>query len=114
MKPARTLIAMSIGLCASPAAAENWVTVFDDEEYEMWGSVDKDSIRRGSDNLIYFTSNNGAGKSDRAADCGNRIMYSIKLHVMGGIDYPNWREEGRAVVSGSIGEAELQYACANA
>lgn len=110
----RLLFGLAIGLCGTQAIAENWVTVFDDEENEMWASVDKDSIRRGTDNLVYFTSDNGAGKSDRATDCSNRTMYTLKLYVMGGIDYPNWRNDGRAVVSGSIGEAELQYACANA
>ena len=114
MKLASKLIGFSAALVASQAATENWVTVIDDEEYEMWAVVDKDSIRRGADNLVYFTSNNGAGKSDRAADCNSRTLYSLKLYVMGGIDYPNWRNDGRPVVSGSIGEAELQYACANA
>jgi len=114
MKLAKLLIGLAVALCAGQAAAETWVTVFDDEESEMWAAVDKDSIRRGADNLVYFTSNNGAGKSDRAADCNSRTLYSLKLYVMGGIDYPNWRNDGRPVVSGSIGEAELQYACANA
>jgi len=107
------LIGVAVALCASQAAAETWVTVFDDEESEMWAAVDKDSIRRGADNLVYFTSEAG-GKGDRAVDCNNRTIYTLKLYVMGGIDYPNWRDEPRAVVSGSIGEAELQYACANA
>ncbi len=114
MKRTRILIGLAVALCGSQALAENWVTVFDDEEMEMWAGVDKDSVRRGADNLVYFTANNGAGKADRAADCNSRTAYTIKLHVMGGIDYPNWRNDGRAVVTGSIGEAELQYACANA
>ncbi|WP_309662800.1 hypothetical protein [Sphingomonas sp.] len=109
----KILIGLAVGLCAGQAAAENWVTVFDDAENEMWAAVDKDSIRRGADGLVYYTSDTG-GKGDRAADCNNRILYTLKLYVMNGIDYPNWRSDGRAAVAGSIGEAELQYACANA
>jgi hypothetical protein len=106
-------IGLAVGLCASQAVAENWVTVFEDRNGAMWATVDKDSIRRGADGLVYYTSDSG-GKGDRAADCNRRILYTLKLYVMNGIDYPNWRNDGSAVVSGSIGEAELQYACANA
>lgn len=108
---ARTAIALALALGSSPALAENWVTVFEDEPY--WATVDKDSIRRGSDGLVYFTSD-GGGKSDNAADCQKRLSYTIKLYVMNGIDYPTWRDEGRAVVANSIGEAILNYVCANA
>jgi len=106
------LIALSAAaLSGSQALAENWVTVFEDEP--IWASVDKDSIRRGDDNLVYFRSD-GPDKADRAADCQKRVTYTLKLYVMDGYDYPNWRNDGRAVVEGSAGEAELQYACANA
>ena len=97
-------------LSSSPVLAENWVTVFDDDP--IWASIDKDSIRRGSDGLIYFQSD-GPDKADRAADCQKRLTYTLKLYVMNGLEYPNWRDDGRAVVAGSAGEAELQYACAN-
>jgi hypothetical protein len=113
MKRGSMVMGISAALIASQAAAENWVTVIDDEENEMWATVDKDSIRRGADNLVYYTSNNGAGKGDHASDCNSRISYTLKLYVMDGIDYPNWRNDGSAVVSGSIGEAVLQYACTN-
>lgn len=113
MKLATLLTGLAIGLCASQAVAENWVTVFDDGNGAMWATVDKDSIRRGADGLVYYTSDSG-GKGDHAADCNNRILYTLKLYVMNGINYPNWRNDGSAVVPRSIGEAELQYACANA
>lgn len=99
-------------LGASPALAENWVTVVDDE---FGASVDKDSIRRGSDNLVYFTARK-IDRSDSAVDCQNRVSYSLKLYITRTIfsDNPNWRNEGRAVQPGTIGDFILQYVCANA
>ncbi len=111
MRLATLSIAIAVALGSSPALAENWVTVVDDEDF--WSAVDKDSIRRGSDGLVYYTSQAG-GKGDHAADCQNRVTYTLKLHVHGGIDYPNWRNDGSAVVAGSIGEDILNYVCANA
>ena len=109
-KLARISIALAVAVGSSPALAENWVTVFEHEP--IWASVDKDSIRRGSDNLIYFRSD-GPNKADRAADCHKRLTYTLKLYVMNGIDYPNWGNDGQAVVPRSAGEAVLQYVCAN-
>jgi hypothetical protein len=103
-------IALAIVLGSGPALAENWVKVIDDDDY--WLNIDKDSIRRGGDNLVYFQSDE-IDKSDNAADCQNRLLYTLKIYVHGGLDYPNWRNDGRAVVAGSAGEAELQYVCAN-
>ena len=111
MKLAKLSIALAVALSSSQALAENWVTVFEDEP--IWASVDKDSIRRGSDGLVYFKSD-GPDKADRAVDCQRRVTYTLKLYVMSGLDYPDWRNDGSAVVAGSAGEAELQYACANA
>ncbi|MFA6113094.1 MAG: hypothetical protein WC729_03860 [Sphingomonas sp.] len=113
MKLAVIPVAFAGMLTASPALAEKWVTVFDDEDAEIMAQVDKDSIRRGADGLVYFTAE-GAGKSDKAADCRSRTLYTLKLYVMNGIDYPDWRKDGREVVPQSVGEAMLLYACANA
>src|SRR5262245_33709948 len=110
MKRARGSVALVLALYSSQAFAENWVTVLDDED--VWLDVDKDSIRRGSDNLVYFQSS-GIDKADNAADCQNRLLYTLKIYVHGGLDYPDWRNDGRAVVAGSVGEAELQFVCAN-
>lgn len=111
MRLAKISIALAAAGCGSQALAENWVTVYDEDP--IWASVDKDSIRRGDDNLVYYRSD-GPDKADRAADCQKRVSYMLKLYVMDGYDYPNWRNDGRPVVEGSAGEAELQYACANA
>lgn len=110
MRLARFAIALA-ALGSSPALAENWVTVFEDDP--IWGRVDKDSIRRGADNLVYYKSD-GPDQADRAADCQKRVTYMLKLYVMKGLDYPNWRNDPQAIVEGSAGAAELQYACANA
>lgn len=111
MRLAIILIAVAVTFGGSPALAENWVTLFDDEDFGL--DVDKDSIRRGTDNLVYFQAR-AFDKSDRAADCQNRLLYTIKIYAHGGLDYPNWRNEARAVEPGTIGETELQYVCANA
>ena len=102
-------IVAALALTASVARAENWVIVVDDE---IGASVDKDSIRRGSDGLVYFTYEGGE-KSDSAVNCDTGTLYTIKLYAMGGMDQSNWRNEGRQVVPESIGEAVLQYVCAN-
>lgn len=107
----RISIALVVALSSSQALAENWVTLDSDP---FGASVDKDSIRRGDDGLVYFTGNSGAGKGDYAADCQQRITYTLKLYVMDGIDYPDWRADGSAVVPDTIGDRQLQYACANA
>ena len=108
---ARISFTLAVAFGGSQALAENWVTVTSPDE-PIWGMVDKDSIRRGSDGLIYFQMR-GGGQTDSAVDCQSRVMYTLKLHVMNGYDYPKWRDEGRAVVRGSAGEAALQYVCAN-
>ncbi|WP_309661276.1 hypothetical protein [Sphingomonas sp.] len=113
MTLAKIFMGLAVGFCATSVSAENWVTVFDDDQSEIWMAVDKDSVHRGADGLVYFVSD-GPDKADRAADCNSRTLYTLKLYVMDGIAYPNWRNEGRAVVTGSAGEAEFQYACANA
>lgn len=69
MRLARFAIALA-ALGSSPALAENWVTVFEDDP--IWGRVDKDSIRRGADNLVYYKSD-GPDQADRAADCQKRV-----------------------------------------
>lgn len=111
MRLATLSIALAAFLGSSPALAEDWITLFADEDFGL--DVDKDSIRRGTDNLVYYQSRS-IDKSDGAADCQNRLLYTIKIHAHGGLDYPNWRNEGRAVEPGTIGETELQYVCANA
>jgi hypothetical protein len=102
-------ILATLVLTATVAHAENWVVVVDDE---IGASVDKDSIRRGSDGLVYYTYE-GADKADGAANCDTGTMYTIKIYTMGGLDQPNWRNEGRQVVPDSVGEAVFQYVCAN-
>lgn len=110
MRLALASIATTLALTATAARAENWVVVVDEE---IGASVDKDSIRRGSDGLVYFTVEY-ANKADAAVNCNTATAYTIKLYVMDGYDYPNWRSEGRPVTPGSVGDAVYQYVCANA
>ena len=101
-------LGFGLALVAAPALGQHWVTVY--EEEPIWMAVDQDSIHRGDDGLVYFQSD-GPDRADRAADCQRRQLYTLKLYVMDGIDYPDWRADGRAVVEGSAGEAEFQYVC---
>jgi hypothetical protein len=109
MRLSLALTVATLALTATVARAEDWVVVVDEE---IGASVDKDSIRRGSDGLVYFTYEGGE-KSDSAVNCDTGTLYTIKLYAMGGMDQPNWRDEGRQVVPESIGEAVLKYVCAN-
>ena len=112
MNTALMLVALPIALLGSQALAENWVTV---------GStgirVDKGSIRRGSDGLVYFTDNVGMDfnkvgiNEDLAMDCQRRLTYVLKF---GGSATTDWRDRSRAVEPNSIEDAELQFVCANA
>ena len=110
MKVAAIIVSLAVMLASGEALAENWIVVDDDV---IGASVDQDSIRRGSDKLVYFTAE-FSEVSDDAVDCERGIMYTLKLHVMDGIDYPNWREEGRPIVTGSPGDAVARYVCAHA
>lgn len=112
MRLAKISIALVMMLGASLALAENWVIVVND----FGGiSVDKDSIRLGSDHLVYFTKRTNNNRRDSAVDCQNRVDYSLKLYVRAIIiDNPNWRNEGQAIQPGTNGDLILQYVCANA
>ncbi|MEQ1755815.1 MAG: hypothetical protein ABL973_16965 [Micropepsaceae bacterium] len=110
MRLSLSSIVATLALTATVAHAANWVVVVDDV---IGASVDKDSIRRGSDGLVYFTVEYSE-KSDAAVNCETATAYTIKLYVMDGYNYPNWRNEGRAVIPESVGDAVYKYVCANA
>lgn len=108
------LAAAPIALLASQASAENWVKILNDEDLGDF-VIDKDSIRRGSDGLVYYSSD-GDLKEEAAADCRGRLKYTLKLYDMRGepMEFSDWRQKGRPVVANSIGEALFNFACANA
>ena len=114
MKPWR-MVALPVALLASQAIAENWITVAADPDGSFL-EVDKDTIRRGDDGLVYYTDDSGDQRDAMAADCAKRISYTLSMDLVIGqrIDDPHWRDNGKAVQPGSFGEAEFQYACANA
>lgn len=118
MKPAKVSIVLAAVFGSSQALAGNWVT----HEGPLWFRIDKDTIRRGNDNLVYYRSQSSMFELDNAVDCKKRVYFTLKRLVPENLKqympedtvYPNWRNDGRAVVPGSVGEAELQYVCANA
>jgi hypothetical protein len=117
MKVWRILIATPMVLLTSRALVENWVTVATQNNLGHIYSVDKDSIRRGDDGLVYFRAQDELSADHVAADCPRTVFYVLDTSFDGGKDpmaLPDWRNSGKAVESGSTDEAELQYACANA
>lgn len=71
-------------------------------------SIDKDSIRRGSDGLVYFTDYGDVFHltGSDAADCERRLIFF-------GVNFDGWRDRGREVAPASFAEAELNFVCAN-
>ena len=113
LRLAKISIVLAAVLGSSAAPAENWVTVYEKDIF--WLEIDKDSIRRGSDNLVYYQLKN-LGKTDRAVDCGKRMIYTLNIHAGAGQDgqnFPDWRNEGWVADSLPSAKAELEYACAN-
>ena len=109
------LVGVPVALLGSQALAENWVTVAANPD----GShidVDKDTIRRGSDGLVYYKDDSGDQSDAMAADCNKHLSYTLSMDLIIGkhLDNPNWRNDGKGVEPGSFGQAELQYACTNA
>ena len=84
--------------------AGNWVSIGTTGE-----SIDKDSIRRGSDGLVYFTDYDDAFHvtGSNAADCQRRLIYF-------GVKFNGWRDRGLPVPRNSFAEAEFNLVCANA
>jgi hypothetical protein len=112
---AQISIGVAAALCASPAVSENWVKLGTSDNGTVW-SIDKDSIRRGNDELVYFTdetsSNDGLDTSDEAIDCQKRILYTLKINDLA--DPDDWRQKGHAIATDSAADAVLKYVCANA
>jgi hypothetical protein len=108
MKPWRFAV-VPMALLASQAHAETWVTVGTSSSGDTV-FVDKDSIRQGSDHLVYFTDKSFEMKSENAADCRRHIYYPISL---GEVPISNWRDHGQAHPMPGP-KAEVKYVCANA
>jgi hypothetical protein len=102
-----------MAMFASQALAHIGVKIGTDDN-DISTYVDKNSIQRGSDGLIYFTDFDDSGDDHDAAvaaNCQTRVLYLLKY---AGEDYPDWRNHGKAVTAGSVEESELKYVCANA
>ena len=110
MKIWTILFAIPVALLPCPALAENWVTVAVNDDECSSISVDKDTIRRGADGLVYFANDELTESSAEAADCSKRVLYTISSDLIIGkhIDFSDWRDHGEAVQSNSMGESELQ------
>jgi hypothetical protein len=113
MKIWKTLFGVPILLISSHAIAENWVNVATADDLTKY-DLDKDSIRRGSDGLVYYTESKTGEDgyvTDDAVDCQRSMIYLVK--DQDGFDVTDWRNHGNAIKAGSISERELQYVCAN-
>jgi len=113
MKLWKMLVAIPIGLVSSQAFAKNWVVVATDKD-GFSTSVDKDSIQGGDYGFRYFIDYDDPSDEpqDMAVDCQKRVIYFVKVVLDG--NGPDWRDSGQVVEPGTVGEAELNYVCANA
>lgn len=106
------LVAVPIALLSTQALAHDWVKVATDTT-GISTSIARDSIQKGDYNLVYFIdydeSLDGPNGQDVAVDCQQRVFYIVDV-----TDHPDWHNRGQAVEAGTVGEAELQYVCANA
>lgn len=106
----RAFIGLAAFLCASQATAENWVTLVN-AKFGSSTSVDKDSIRRGSDNLDYFTKKDENGIFYEAVDCKRAILYLVGSPTL---QLDGWRKSGQKVVNASPGDDERKFVCSTA
>jgi len=114
MKSLRILVLATLLGAASPALAENWVTVAEAPSVGMRIAVDVDSIRREGDGLVHFQSD-GGGRLDKAVDCVKRTQHSIRLYYGAEVrEFPDWRKHGGPVKEGSLEAAALDFVCARA
>ena len=106
------LVGTAVALfAASAATAENWDTVYD--EGSVFMRVQRESVHTGDAGLVYFYLSGPGYFADKAADCRTPTLYTLKFYRMNEeTDHPKWREEGQPIVSGSVGETVLNYACA--
>jgi hypothetical protein len=106
---------MALVASQARAVASNWVTFATDAAGHTY-AIETNSIRKGIDGLVYFDDSDDGGVGDTyfndAVDCQRRVEYFVG--VSGGAEAPGWRGNGKAVASGSIGEAELKWVCAKA
>ncbi len=113
IKHSSILIAAPLCLLASQALAQNWVSIS-----STGIRVDRDSLKRGSDGLVYFTDNVGMDlnkvgiEEALAMDCQRRLTYVLRFGA--GQTSDDWRARSRSVEPNSIEDAELKYVCANA
>jgi hypothetical protein len=106
-----------IALLASQAFAATWISVTTDGSSDITTYVDKDSIHRGDDGVVYFDdATDDDVDSAVAANCEEHVLYLLRLddHVHPASNYSDWRDKGQSVTPGSVGALELQYVCANA
>lgn len=115
MKTRKSVIAVTVGICLfwiiSAAYAENWVVVYETEDYDVI-AVDVDSIRKGDYGLVYYTAGDTSGGDfDVAVDCQKRIIYFINVY-----DYydSNWISNGYEIVPGTNGAIETDFVCSRA
>jgi hypothetical protein len=107
------LAALPIALLGNQAlAGEKWIAVAHGDHGAL--NVDKNSIRRDNDGLVYFTDEMGGAVSKVAADCTRRVQYILSFAYGGpAVDVPNWRKDGEVVKPNSSDDAEMNYVCAN-
>jgi hypothetical protein len=112
MKICIALLAALMALVATQAQAEHFVII--DRQSNL--QVEKDSIRRGGDGLVYATSFKDPDVDALAVDCRARKLFVLRDHdTLAGTysDDPDWRNHGTSVSPNTLGEVVVNYVCAN-
>ena len=109
MRAAKLFIAGALTVWSGAGFAETWVKVPGGDPSVR---IDRDSIRRGNDTLVYFTRRWG-DTGEIAVNCTARISYLLTLASMAGYDMSayHWRDHGKSIIPGSQDDAELRYVC---
>jgi hypothetical protein len=100
------VVALPLALLASQALAETWIPIAD-----TGIRVDRDTMLRGNDGLIYFTDNirmsgDSTGVTEKLAmDCSRHWTFVLRPD--------GTLSAGSAIEANSIEDAEFKYVCGN-
>lgn len=112
------VVLMASGGPANAADASRIKIIYSDEKRHIDYAVDLNSIKRGEDGLIYYTSLKGLNmdtdnpiilESSNAVDCQARILYTLANSLAGEVE--NWRSKGDDHFDGTVGELEYKLVC---
>ena len=88
--------------------AENWVNLYSENDgFPFLFDIDSDSIRKGSDGLVYFHKKQDGEIYTSAINCKKNIYYAIDGDK-------EWRSNGVSIEPGNEYVIEAEYVCSKA